>query len=947
MAGGVDVDGAKAPLIGRAAELAQIEAVVAAAAAGRGRVLLLDGEAGIGKTRLVERALDLAGGAGMQTFAARCDELESRRPFGAIAACLGINARRTEARHRHVARHLFEGPASEAHLVEALVVLVEEACEAGPVAIALDDLHWADPSTLGVLHRLVATADQLPLLVCGAFRPAPRPPELARLLRGAAARRATRLSLAALVAGEVQALLSSVLGVAAGPRLTRQAALAGGNPFYVTELVNALRASGALETTPAGADIPSVALPPALMLTVLLELSFLSEGLQEMLRAAAVLGSRFAVHDLALVLGRSTAELGPVIREALEARVLREDSPRLSFRHDLLREAVYGDTPESFRRAMHLHAAGVLADHGASPLEVAEHFVRGASRGNADALGWMLRAADEATIRAPAMAADLLEGAAAIFDPGDPGRDEVLADRALCLETAARYDESERACTDLLARPLPPSTEAKLRLCLARHLMRRGAADDAMDQAARAESIDGLSPGQRARVLGVASTLPLPSGRLDEVERIARRGMAIAAAHGEAVAGSSCAFALASAAYHRGRCVEALELAESAMVESDQAPGNRMGQGWRHLAHHVGLLRGQAWLRLDRHQEAGEAYRHTRRQAEDEGYRAVLVAAQSLLVGYCFAVGDWDDAASEFDALAVLCAETEILPPFVHVGAGAGALVALHRGDPKGARAALSVAGATEAPHSSPLATLARALLMGSAKAERAAASALRILSDEWDRCIDLGVAVHHAVVGPDMVRLSMAAGDLDRAAAVCGAVDAVAAANPGTSSLEGVRLRCRGLLGADPDLLVEAATVLGLAPRPLDHGLACEDAAEALAKAGDLMEARRWLDEALRAYEQLDARWDASRATSRLRSAGVRRGSRAARVRPKDGWEALTAGERAVVELVAEGLSNPDVADRLFLSRNTVKTHLANAMRKVGLTSRFELARAVARPGP
>jgi predicted ATPase len=289
----------KAPLIGRAAELAQIEAVVATAAGGRGRVLLLDGEAGIGKTRLVEQALDLAAGAGMPSFVARCDELESRRPFGAIAACLGVSARRTEPRHRHVARLLFEGPAPEAHLVEALVALVEEACEAGPLAIALDDLHWADPSTLLVLHRLVAAVDQLPLLVCGAYRPAPRPPELARLLRGAAARQATTLSLAPLVAGDVQALLSSVLGTAAGPRLSHQVALAGGNPFYVTEMVAALRASGALETTPAGAEIPSVALPPALMFTVLLELCFLPEQVQDMLRAAAVLGSGFAVQTSA------------------------------------------------------------------------------------------------------------------------------------------------------------------------------------------------------------------------------------------------------------------------------------------------------------------------------------------------------------------------------------------------------------------------------------------------------------------------------------------------------------------------------------------------------------------------------------------------------------------------------------------------------------------------
>ena len=80
------------------------------------------------------------------------------------------------------------------------------------------------------------------------------------------------------------------------------------------------------------------------------------------------------------------------------------------------------------------------------------------------------------------------------------------------------------------------------------------------------------------------------------------------------------------------------------------------------------------------------------------------------------------------------------------------------------------------------------------------------------------------------------------------------------------------------------------------------------------------------------------------MRALGVRQGSREARKRPTTGWEALTRGERAVVELVAEGLSNPEVAERLFLSRHTVKRHLSNAMVKLGIASRVELARPTAR---
>ncbi len=125
---------------------------------------------------------------------------------------------------------------------------------------------------------------------------------------------------------------------------------------------------------------------------------------------------------------------------------------------------------------------------------------------------------------------------------------------------------------------------------------------------------------------------------------------------------------------------------------------------------------------------------------------------------------------------------------------------------------------------------------------------------------------------------------------------------------------------------------------RPFDRAQACEEAAEALARTGQVDGARQWFDEALALYQALEATWDMSRITARLRALGVRRASRDARKRPKHGWEALTRSERAVVELVAEGLSNPEVAERLYLSRHTVKRHLANAMLKLDITSRREL---------
>ncbi|HJV08975.1 MAG TPA: AAA family ATPase, partial [Acidimicrobiales bacterium] len=305
--------GPSARLIGRQDQLGTIQAALDAARGGSGHLLLFVGEPGIGKTRLVDETLARAGAAGMQILRARAEELDGRRPFGAIAACLGITPNVEDGPRREIARLLFGdrsqaetslgggGSETEFRLVDAMVVLVEELCGERPLALALDDLHWADPSTLHVLHRLGRSAAQLPILLCGALRPAPQSPELARLLRGLAPS-ATTVTVPPLEPEDVTRLLSATLGTTPGPQLVRQAATAGGNPFYINGLVGALRASGSLVETPTTAEIGAVALPPELKLTVLLELSFLPTHVQEVLRTAAVLGSSFSVDDLALVL---------------------------------------------------------------------------------------------------------------------------------------------------------------------------------------------------------------------------------------------------------------------------------------------------------------------------------------------------------------------------------------------------------------------------------------------------------------------------------------------------------------------------------------------------------------------------------------------------------------------------------------------------------------------
>jgi DNA-binding NarL/FixJ family response regulator len=193
-----------------------------------------------------------------------------------------------------------------------------------------------------------------------------------------------------------------------------------------------------------------------------------------------------------------------------------------------------------------------------------------------------------------------------------------------------------------------------------------------------------------------------------------------------------------------------------------------------------------------------------------------------------------------------------------------------------------------------------------------------------------------------------MALGRRDRAEDVAAVVDGLIAVTPGVPSIEAAGWRCRGLLDDDADVLLRAVAALRDGPRPLDLALVAEEAAEGLARAGRSDEAKAMFEETVEVFERLDADWAVARITSRMRELGIRRGSRQRHRVHRTGWDALTTKELSVVELVALGLSNPEVAERLFLSRRTVKAHVSSALRKLSMTSRVELAREAGnRRGP
>jgi hypothetical protein len=219
--------------------------------------------------RLVTEGLDAAVDAGFQAFQGAADELDQRRPFGAISDCLGLGYRATDGRRAAVARLLTEDqgcrhrwgwfgdtPQAEFRVVEAVVALVEDLSARSPVMVAVEDLQWVDPSTLLVMHRLGRQVRQLPVLLVCTARPVPRSQELERCLQGLRAGGAAELVLGPLDAAAVARLVERLVDAAPGPSLRRLVVGAGGNTDATLRLclVQTLLVRGRLEEALRQAD---------------------------------------------------------------------------------------------------------------------------------------------------------------------------------------------------------------------------------------------------------------------------------------------------------------------------------------------------------------------------------------------------------------------------------------------------------------------------------------------------------------------------------------------------------------------------------------------------------------------------------------------------------------------------------------------------------------------
>ncbi len=937
-------------LVGRSCELATLVRLREQAVRGRGQLVVVEGEAGIGKTRLVDEALSAAEESGIQVLRAGAEELERRRPFGVVADCLGINPA-TDGRRAHIARLLQEevdrskspamaaqAPGREFAVVEAMVALVEESCAQAPIAIVVEDLQWADTSSLVVLHRLARAVPQLPAVVVVTTRPLPRSDDLERLVQALGDGGATNLRLGPLEPDAVAALAHDLLGAPPGARLRRQLDAAGGNPLFVLELVRSLEAAGALERN-GQAEVAAVGMPASLPMTILHALSFLPHDALEVLRVASVLGSEFTAAELAAVADRRSGALVGPLRASLCAGVLKSTGTGLAFRHDLIREALYADLPETLREALHTDAARVLANAGAPALRVAEHLMRGTSPGDGHAVSSLHQAARQAAPTSPAIAVELLERALELAGPSHPGRHRLVADHVVNLMWSGRVSDAQARCRELLDACTDPSVEGPLRLCLAQGLVAQGRAPEAVDHLDRVASSPDLSQTDRAEALAWAAHARWLCGDLDGGEATAEAARALAEEAGDAASNCIALAALALIAHSRNQLTAAVHLATEAVRLGEQSGDPEVHRFQLHL------ILGVFLLDVDRTKDAEVVLTQGRQLSENVGSMWNL-AYYELYGGLgLYLTGRWDDAITGVEA--GIQASQEMGSGHTLMARSLRSLIALHRDDLATAeewlRAAEEELATAPAQYRSHWAWWARALL-AEARGDRDAA--LRDLREAWQLCAPAGLASECPILGPDLVRLAVESGERALACDVARAVEGVATANPGIATMEGAALRCRGLVEDSAELLLRSVAAYRRGPRPFAGALAAEDAAAALARQGRRDEVRALFQHACAVYEALGAVRRLAQAEARLRILGVRRGVRGARQRPTSGWASLTDTEQAVVALVAQGLSNPEIAARMFLSRRTVQTHVSHILAKLGLASRVEVAAAAVRRG-
>lgn len=937
-------------LLERDAELARIEERLRAGVEGSGSLLFLEGAAGIGKTALVRAAVERGRELGLEVLAARGSELERgfaygvvRQLFEPVVLALGRRDReRLLAGAAARAAALFdvevEVDGRDALLDPSFAVLhglywlCANLSRRSPLLLAVDDAHWSDHPSLRFLHFLASRVEELPIAVVVAARSSDTPERNALLdsLAAGAAPAVTRL--APLSEDAVGALVALRLGVVPDPAFVRACHIAtGGVPFLVQELVREAAAAGMEPSATAAPRVAALA-PAGVARSIALRLGRLSPDARELARATAVLG------EVDLRLGAAFAGIDPrlaaVAADELVAAGLLEEGRPLRFLHPIVRAAVEGDLPPGERARRHADAARRLVEERAPPEGIASHLLMADPAGD-DWVVESLRAAARSAVAngAPDSAVSYLRRALA-EPPSDRLRQRVLLELGFAESYAGEAGAAERLEEALSVAEGVPA-QVSITLALGRMLQIEGRNQEALEVFDR--TVRRLAGSDRKAALALegaalgaaqldAETAPEAVSRIARLRRTAETesdvptsvfGMlAVAAALANEPAETVARLALRALEgapkllpeavdrppffYHACAALVFAERYEPAARRMDEAiaDARRLGS----LPHVLALSCYRAWLHL-RNGALSEAEADSRTALETgprpPGFHAALALA--VLLDVLVERGELD-AADEYDAALSL---GEHFPTTIHAGwlLAARGHLRLAQSRPGEALDALLAAGG--------LFERTRALSPTVAPWRSSAALALHALDRR---------AEARALVAEEL---------------------SLAQTFGGPRGL-GVALRAAGLVEGGRRgirLLGEAVRALQGSPAQLERARATLELGAALRRANRRAEGREVLRRALDLAHRLGALALVERARTELLAAGGR-----PRRLVVSGVEALTPSERRVAGMAASGLTNRQIAQQLFVTARTVESHLTHVYQKLGVGSRDELARVLAR---
>lgn len=952
-------------LLERQDELDQLARALDSAASGHGRMLAIVGPAGIGKSSLLASARQQAGERELGLLTASGSRLERAFPLGLCRQLFEPALASADARERATllegaaaiaGRLLLAAPASgsadgerpgappalerlpgEAGSTDVyaqlhgLYWLAANLAEQRPLLIAVDDAHWADAPSLRMLDFLARRLDGLAIAVVIAAREAEPGAEgelLHSVLRGPEVRVLRPGSFSEAAAG---ALIREALGAEPAAEFAAACRRAtGGNPFYLAELLRALASARVAPVAGNARRVTRVG-PPAISREVLGRVAHLGPGCVALVRALAVLGRR-ADLSVAAELARLDELEAPAAADALFGAAILAGGLSPRFSHPIMQAAVYEDIPPLERASAHRRAAALLAGGSAGTSEVAVHLLQTQPGHDRWTLARVREAAEQALAEGAAQAAiDYLRRALA-ESPPPAERFQLMQSLGSAL---AAHGEPEgidvmRAAAE---RAPDPAARAKVAIPLASALVyaaRAGEAVEILEQAlAELDEASGArSPAtQLEALLWVMGITDLDSRRHLR-ERLRRTVERVRGAHGE-IAESVLAPLAIELIFAGAPAAEAAGLAERALRSGELL---RPAFAYSPLAY----VAAYALIATDRPRIAertlDEAAEHATQEGAGGGLR-VISAARALAR---LRRGDLRGAQADAELFVRLSAEQ---PPEVFSPIAIATLVTAHveRGELDQAQAALEprVVSAFD-----PAGVLTQPLVESRARLRFAVGDREEALRD-LTRCRDWAAAWgERSGSWPVQWRQALALGELRGGnvtrARELAVEDVELARRFGAPRSLGRSLVALGLCERGDRaiaVLREAVDALGRSEDRLEHARALVELGAALRRSGERRAARDPLAAGMKAARGCGATVLAERAYEELRTAGAR-----PRKILHSGFEALTPSELRVARMAADGMTNREIAQSLFVTRKTVEVHLSHAYQKLDITSRSEL---------